>query len=83
LASLHGGVAISVPRLFVGVLREHELLLVVLEESRASLHVHEQVVHFANVFFVDFGGLTLHGDEVGSRDEMDGVTERALLANLC
>lgn len=62
---------------------EHELLLVVLEEGRGSLHINEKIVHFTDVLLVDFGGLALLSDQVRCCDQVNGVTERALLANLC
>jgi len=58
-------------------------VLVVLEERRGSLDVNEQVIHFADVLLVDLRSLTFLGNEVGCRDQVDGVTQGALLTNLC
>jgi len=77
--SFHFGVAIGSGSLISLLLccldvREHELLLVVSKESSASLDVHEKVVHFTDILLVNLGGLTLLSDQVGGRDQMNGVT---------
>ena len=60
---------------------KHELLLVLLQELYRSLHIHKQPVDFADVLHVDFSRLALLGDEVGGSDQVDSVTQRALLRN--
>ena len=69
--------------MLVGVrhpITKHELLLVLLKELHRSLHIHEQAVDFADVLHVDFGCLALLGDEVSGSDQVDSVTQRALLS---
>ena len=65
-----------------GNVAEHELLLVLLKELHRSLHIDEETVHFADVLNVDFGGLALLGNQVGRCDQVDAVTEGALLRDL-
>lgn len=66
----------------IGLVREHELLFVLFQECRRSLHIHEQVVDFTNVFLVNFCGFALLRDQISRGDQVDGISERALLANL-
>lgn len=47
-----------------------------------SLHINEKTVHFADVLDVDLGGLALLGNKVGRGDQVDTVTQGALLGNL-
>merc|ERR1719352_1239307 len=63
-------------------LREHEVVLVVHEELRRALHVHEEGIHLADILHVDFLPLALDAHEVRCGDEMQRVTERALRADL-
>mmetsp|Transcript_13014 Transcript_13014/g.50886 ORF Transcript_13014/g.50886 Transcript_13014/m.50886 type:complete len:477 (-) Transcript_13014:125-1555(-) len=66
----------------VGHLVEHELLLVLHHELRASLHVQEHGVHLADVLNLHLGALALVRDQRGGCDEVYGVTERRLVPNL-
>mmetsp|Transcript_76154 Transcript_76154/g.123054 ORF Transcript_76154/g.123054 Transcript_76154/m.123054 type:complete len:253 (+) Transcript_76154:116-874(+) len=70
-------------RLVILHLREHELLLILDQELRASLHIHKQGVDLADVLDVHFLSLALEGHEVGDGDQVNGVPEGALDADLC
>ena len=57
-------------------------MLELLQELGRSLHVHKQRVNLPDVSHVYFGRLALLRDQVGSGNQVDGVTQRALLADL-
>merc|ERR1719152_216981 len=63
-------------------LREHEVVLVVHEELRRALHVHEEGVHLADILHVHFLPLALDAHEVRCGNEMQRVAEGALRADL-
>ena len=63
-------------------LAEHELLFVFPEELRASLNIDEESVNFTDVSDVYLSSFALLGDQVASRNQMNCITKRALLANL-
>ena len=66
----------------IDTIAEHELLLELLKELSTTLNINEQFVDSSDVLNVDLGALALLSNKVGSRDEMNAVTQRVVSANL-
>ena len=64
------------------LLAEHELLLVFLQELGGPLNIHKQTVDLSDVGDIDLGSLALLSNKVGGSNQVDAVTEGALLSNL-
>mmetsp|Transcript_44586 Transcript_44586/g.90062 ORF Transcript_44586/g.90062 Transcript_44586/m.90062 type:complete len:207 (+) Transcript_44586:179-799(+) len=60
---------------------EHELRLVLHQELRAPLHVHEQRVHPLDVFDVYFRAFSLGAAQARGHDHVDGVPQARLHAD--
>ena len=66
----------------VDTIAEHEFLLELLKELGTTLNIDEQFVDSSDVLNVDLGALALLGNKVGSRDEMNAITQRIVSADL-
>jgi hypothetical protein len=61
---------------------EHKFLLKFFQELSGTVNVNKKSVDLSDILNVHLSGLSFLGNEVGGGDEMDGVTEGALFANL-
>lgn len=70
------------PLVLFYLLVEHVLLLVLSQVLSGSLEVHEHEVHPSDINHLHFLGLSLGGDQGTCCDQLDGVTQRCVLADL-
>jgi len=73
---------VNIRHLFVLIATEHKLGFVLLQELGTSLDINKEGIDLTDICDVNLSGLTLDGHEITDSDEMDGVTERALFADL-